>query len=254
MQPGLAMRGNLPYRRYSSPPPASPYRRPGPGPVGRTVDITDLRPTKGHAYRRDFYYQARQRDQRLAALDCLVSCRRTQWRVVCAAQLRARLGHQHARPGLYRQYSWGTARSAPAHSIMSLSPTSTADPRPAARHRTAHPRLRIGRLQLLAAERRLPRLPRPAGADEPRGAGPAARLRRWAAAVSLVVAAAFGRDHRLHFCSLRLLAACGWRHAGQQRLASWPPTALMVQSSPSTPSTSHRGAGPGGTTATTSRI
>ncbi len=54
--PEAAKSIRLPQRRQAPPP--SPYRRPGPGPVDRQVSIADLRPTKGHAYRRDFYYQA----------------------------------------------------------------------------------------------------------------------------------------------------------------------------------------------------
>lgn len=59
MQPGATKLSRLPQRRQAPLPPASPYRRPGPGPVNRKISISDLRPTKGHAYNRDFYYQAR---------------------------------------------------------------------------------------------------------------------------------------------------------------------------------------------------
>lgn len=57
MQPGATKLSRLPQRRQAPLPPASPYRRPGPGPVNRKISISDLRPTKGHAYNRDFYYQ-----------------------------------------------------------------------------------------------------------------------------------------------------------------------------------------------------
>ncbi|KAL4443430.1 hypothetical protein ABPG75_011167 [Micractinium tetrahymenae] len=53
-QPWLAKR-EQPVRKAG--PAAVSYRGPGPGPVGRKVSIADLRPTKDHAYRRDFYYQ-----------------------------------------------------------------------------------------------------------------------------------------------------------------------------------------------------